>query len=79
MPASTPAGTISQRASHSAPTTVIPQAIRIPYRPDEGGDHAYDREAHRKRPVIDRVSIRSERLAPSDLAMLTITMTLEWV
>ncbi len=61
----------------------------IPYRSDESGDHAYDREAYRERPVIERtlnrlkryrrIATRYEKLASSYLAMVTIAMILEWV
>ncbi len=56
----------------------------IPYREDESGDHASDREADRERPVIERTINRLKRsrriatLARSDLAMVTIAMILEW-
>jgi transposase len=61
----------------------------IPYRADEAGDHGYDREAYRERPIIERainrlkryrrVATRSDKLASSYLAMLTIAMILEWI
>ncbi len=60
----------------------------IPYRADEMGDHAYDREAYRERPVIERtinrlkryrrIATRYEKLARSYLAMVMIAMILEW-
>lgn len=61
----------------------------IPYREDDAGDHADDREASRERPVIERTSNRLKRyrriatryakLASSDLAMVTIAAILEWL
>jgi transposase len=61
----------------------------IPYRQDEGGEHAYDREAYRERPTIERainrlkryrrIATRYEKLASSYLAMVTIAMILEWL
>lgn len=61
----------------------------IPYREDEGGDHAYDREADRERPVIERainrlkryrrIATRYEKLSSSYLAMVTIACVLEWL
>lgn len=52
---------------------------------DEMGDHAYDREAYRERPVINRLkpyrrsATRYDKTAASYLAMLTIAMILEWI
>jgi transposase len=61
----------------------------IPYREDESGEHAYDREAYRERPIIERainrlkryrrIATRYEKLASSYLAMVTFAMILEWV
>jgi transposase len=61
----------------------------IPYREDEAGDHDYDREAYRERPIIERainrlkryrrIATRYEKLARSYLAMLTLAMILEWL
>jgi transposase len=61
----------------------------IPYRADETGGQAYDREAYRERPVIERtinrlkryrrIATRYEKLAGSYLAMVTIAMILEWI
>jgi transposase len=61
----------------------------IPYRDDEAGDHAYDREAYRERPMIERtinrlkryrrIPTRYEKLARSYEAMLTMAMILEWI
>ena len=61
----------------------------IPYREDESGDHAYDREAYRERPIIERainrlkryrrITTRYEKLASSYLAMVTIAMIFEWL
>ncbi len=60
----------------------------IPYREDEAGDHAYDRDAYRERPIIERainrlkrdrrIATRDEKLARSYLAMVTVAMILEW-
>lgn len=64
-------------------------AAVIPYREDEMGPHAYDRELYRERPVIEqtinrlkrfrRVATRYEKLAASYLAMVTLAMILEWL
>ena len=61
----------------------------IPYRDDELGDHAYDHEAYRERPMIERainrlkryrrIATRYEKRAGSYLAMLTLAMILEWL
>lgn len=61
----------------------------IPYREDEMGDHAYDRDAYRERPLIERainrlkryrrIATRYEKRAASYLAMVTIAMILEWL
>jgi transposase len=61
----------------------------IPYRQDELGDHAYDREAYRDRSMIERtfnrlkrhrrIATRFEKLASSYLALVTIAMMLEWI
>jgi transposase len=61
----------------------------IPYRDDEMGDHEYDREAYRERPMIERtinrlkryrrIATRYDKLASSYLAMVTITCILEWL
>jgi len=61
----------------------------IPYRDDEMGDHTYDRDAYRERPMIERainrlkrdrrIATRYEKLASSYLAMVTIAMVLEWL
>lgn len=61
----------------------------IPYRSDEMGDHAYDHEAYRGRPVIERtinslkrfrrLATRYDKLADSYLAMVTLAMILEWI
>lgn len=61
----------------------------IPYREDELGEHAYDREAYRERPVIERainrlkryrrVATRYDKLASSYLAMVTIACILAWL
>lgn len=61
----------------------------IPFRSDEMGNHVYDREAYRERPVIERtinrlkrhrrIATRYEKLAASYLAMITIAMILEWL
>lgn len=57
----------------------------IPYREDEMGEHAYDRE----RPIIERainrlkryrrIATRSDKLARSYLAMVPIACILEWL
>jgi transposase len=64
-------------------------AAVIPFRSDELGDRAYDQEAYRERPVIERtinrlkrfrrVATRYEKLATSYLAMVKIAMILEWL
>ncbi len=64
-------------------------AAVIPYRADDDGDQAYDEEAYRERPVIERtinrlkrfrwVATRYEKTARSYLAMVTIAMILEWI
>ena len=61
----------------------------IPYRADEGGDHTYDHDAYRERPIIERainrlkryrrIATRYEKLASSYLAMVTIACILEWL
>ncbi len=61
----------------------------IPYREDELGDHASDREAYRERPMIERtinrlkryrrIATRYEKLASSYLAMVTFACILEWI
>jgi transposase len=64
-------------------------AAVIPYRADEMGPHEYDRDLYRERPIIERtinrlkrfrrVATRYDKLASSYLAMVTITMILEWL
>jgi hypothetical protein len=61
----------------------------IPYCEDELGAHDDDRALDRARPMIERainrlkrdrrIATRSESLASSDLAMVTIAMNLEWL
>lgn len=61
----------------------------IPYREDESGDHAYDRDADRERPMIERainrlkrhrrIATRYDKLASSYLAMVTFACVLEWI
>ena len=61
----------------------------IPYREDESGEHEYDHEAYRERPMIERtinrlkryrrIATRYEKLASSYVAMLTMAMILEWI
>lgn len=61
----------------------------IPYREDELGDHEYDRDASRERPIIERainrlkrhrrIATRYDKLASSYLAMVTIACILEWI
>jgi transposase len=61
----------------------------IPYRTDELGPHAYDKELYRERPTIEltinrlkrfrRVATRVDKLAKSYLAMVTLAMILEWL
>ena len=61
----------------------------IPYRTDELGLHEYDQALYRERPVIEqtinrlkrfrRVATRFETLDATYLAMVTITMILEWL
>jgi len=61
----------------------------IPYRVDEMGPHDYDRDLYRERPLIERtinrlkrfrrIATRYDTLASSYLAMVTITMILEWL
>jgi transposase len=61
----------------------------IPYREDESGDHAYDREAYRERPIIERainrlkryrrIATRYDKLASSYVAMVTFACILEWI
>jgi transposase len=63
--------------------------VVIPSRSDEMGDHAYDKEAYRERPMIERainrlkryrrIATRYEKTASSYLAMVTIAMILEWI
>lgn len=60
----------------------------IPYRGDEMGPHDYDRDRSRERPIIERtinrlkrfrrVATRSDKLADSYLAMVTLAMIREW-
>ncbi len=61
----------------------------IPYREDESGDHAYDRDAYRERPMIERainrlkrhrrIATRYDKLASSYLALVTFACVLEWI
>jgi len=61
----------------------------IPSREDESGDHAYDRDADRERPMIERainrlkrhrrIATRYDKLASSYLAMVTFACVLEWI
>ena len=61
----------------------------IPYRTDELGLREYDQALYRERPVIEqtinrlkrfrRVATRFETLDATYLAMVTITMILEWL
>lgn len=61
----------------------------IPYRADEDSDQAYDEDAYRERPVIERtinrlkrfrrIATRYEKTARSYLAMVTLVMVLEWI
>lgn len=61
----------------------------IPYRVDESGDHTYDREAYRERPIIERtinrlkrhrrIATRYQKLASSYLAMVAIACVFEWL
>jgi len=61
----------------------------IPFREDELGDHAYDRDAYRERPIIERainrlkrhrrIATRYDTLASSYLAMVTFACILEWL
>jgi len=61
----------------------------IPYREDESGDHVYDRDAYRERPIIERainrlkrhrrIATRYDKLASSYLAMVTFAGILEWI
>ena len=61
----------------------------IPYRDNESGPKAYDREAYRDRPIIERtinrlkryrrIATRYEKLAATYLAMVTIACILEWL
>jgi len=64
-------------------------AAVIPYREDELGAHAYDRDAYRERSMIERainrrkryrrIATRYDTLARSSLAMVTIACMLEWI
>lgn len=61
----------------------------IPYRSDEMGPRAYNRDHYRERSLIERtinrlkrfrrIATRYEKLASSYLAMVTIAMILEWL
>lgn len=61
----------------------------IPSRDNEYGPKAYDREAYRDRPIIERsinrltryrrIATRYEKLAATYLAMVTIACILEWL
>jgi len=61
----------------------------IPYREDELGTQAYDRELYRERAIIERainrlkrfrrIATRYDKLASSYLAMVTIACVLEWL
>ncbi len=61
----------------------------IPYRDNESGPTAYDREAYRDRPIIERtinrlkryrrIATRYEQRAATYLTMVTIACILEWL
>ncbi len=61
----------------------------IPQRKDETGPNVYDQDLYRERPMIERtinrlkrfrrVATRFEKRAVNYLAMVTITMILEWL
>ncbi len=61
----------------------------IPFREDESGDHGYDRDAYRERPIIERtinrlkrhrrIATRYDKLASSYVAMVTFACILEWI
>ncbi len=61
----------------------------ISYRDDESGPHHYDRDAYRERPSIERaitwlkhyrrIATRSNTLASSSLAMVTIACIRKWL
>jgi transposase len=61
----------------------------LPYRDNESGPKADDRDAYRERPIIDRtitrlkryrrIATRYEKLAATYLAMVTIACILEWL
>ncbi len=61
----------------------------IPYRDNESGPKAFDREAYRERPIIERtinrlkryrrIATRYEKRAATYLAMVTIACILEWL
>ena len=64
-------------------------AMVIPDRDNESGSKAYDREAYRDRPIIERtinrlkryrrIATRYEKLAATYFAMVTIACILEWL
>jgi len=63
--------------------------VVIPYREDESGDHADDRDLYRERSISERainrlkryrrIATRHDKLASSYLAMVTIACILEWI